>query len=42
MTEADELIGNGDESGEWRLLLAELAATRQWSQPLAAGSSGPR
>ena len=32
VTEADELIENGDESEARRLLLAELAAVRLWSR----------
>ena len=47
VTEEDELIENGDESGARRLLFAELAAIRLWSrrsrlEALAALSSGPR
>ena len=47
VTEADELVENGDETGARRLLLADLAAIHLWSRRArrgtpAASSSGPR
>ena len=39
VSEAEELIGNGDESGARRLLLAELAAIRPWVTTSKAGGT---